>query len=517
MKVCAIQQPYPYTVAEAEKAVEFVIREFDSCDDSLDLILTPEYTNCPTSFPPGESLEFAKKHTARLEKAAIDAAVRCNCIVALSYCAPTPYGWRNTTRIFDRSGKAAGDYYKLQLTEREPVARQVEESYRWNFQPPQIVEVDGLRLGFVTCYDAYFNEYIEFLGCRQPDIVLVASHQRAEPCSNLRLLNQMLAYYTGAFVVRASVGMGSDAEVGGTSMVVDPAGVILADSGQNNGKLICEIGDPHRKYFRSDSFGGKMILNRQFVEKGRTPWSYRPCGPFVVRSHKQMPYPRICACFSNDTVQPLMAAIGSAVALDADEVALEIAFAADNILTVFAVGEFESSCIAGKSFAGLEQDYPGRIVKLENVLRKFARHAVFDLHISLTDCKKLQDLIVSAASLLEIYDCSGHAFFSGESTVLELAQKYAPQVARSLDAAASSDDTALLQTAQQYACSSVMFCGSNWDAVLTGQLHEQKIACRCCMETALETAEYFTGGIDTVLTTDILSAERSRNAFIKKN
>jgi hypothetical protein len=230
-----------------------------------------------------------------------------------------------------------------------------------------------------------------------------------------------------------------------------------------------------------------------------------------------MSYPRICADFKNDTAQPLMAAIGSAVALDANEVALELAFAADNIPTVFAVGEFEASSIAGKSFAALEEDSPKRIVQLENVLRKFARHTVFDLHINMTDCKKLQDLIESAARLLEIYDCSGHAFFSGESKVLEIAQKYAPQVARSLDAAISSDDSTLLQTAQKYDCSSVMLCGNTPDAALAEQLHEQKIACRCCMETAREAAEYFAGGIDTVLTADVLSAARSRNAFIKKN
>ena len=209
MKLCAIQQPYPYTPAEADAAVEFMIRELESCDDSLDLILTPEYSNCPTKFPSGEaSLEFAKRYTEKLEAAARGAARRCKAIVALAYCAPTPHGWRNTTRVFNRQGEVAGNYYKQQLTVREPVARGVDSSYTRSFHAPEIVEVDGIRLGFVTCYDAYFEEYIEHLGHRRPDIVLVASHQRGEPCENLRLLNRMLAYHTGAFVLRASVGMG---------------------------------------------------------------------------------------------------------------------------------------------------------------------------------------------------------------------------------------------------------------------------------------------------------------------
>ena len=282
MKICAIQQPYAHTPDKAEESVEFLIRELDSCDDSLDLILTPEYSNTPSKFPAGEYIAFAEKHTTRLENAARNAARRCNAIVALAYCAKSRYGWRNTTRIFDRSGEIAGDYYKQQLVVTEAAEHGVDDSYTRHFHAPEIVEVDGIRLGFVICYDAYFEEYIEHLGHRRPDIVLVSAFQRGEPCENLRLLNRMLAYHTGAFVVRASVGMGENARTGGTSLVVDPSGKILADAGQQNGKLVCDIGDPKKKYMRSNSFGGKPISNRDFIEQGRTPWSYRACGASVM-------------------------------------------------------------------------------------------------------------------------------------------------------------------------------------------------------------------------------------------
>ena len=77
MKLCAIQQPYPYTPEEADAAVEFVIRELESCDDSLDLILTPEYSNCPTKFPSAEaSIACARKYYPALERAARTLAAR---------------------------------------------------------------------------------------------------------------------------------------------------------------------------------------------------------------------------------------------------------------------------------------------------------------------------------------------------------------------------------------------------------------------------------------------------------
>ena len=403
MKLCAIQQPYPYTTAEAPAAVEFVIRELESCDDSLDLILTPEYTNCPTKFPSGaDSMACAQRYYPELEKAARDAARRCKAIVAIGCCAPTPHGWRNTTRVFDRNGEAVGDYYKQQLTVREPKARAVDNSYTMSFHAPEIVEVDGLRLGFVTCYDAYFEEYIEHLGYRRPDIVLVASHQRGEPCENLRMLNQMLAYHTGAFVLRASVGMGETATTGGTSLVVAPSGEILADAGQNNGKLVCDIGDPHKKYMRSNSFGGNMILNRDFIEQGRTPWSYRACGSCVKPGDAKMPYPRVCAHRGFNTIAPenSLPAFGAAISLGAEEIEFDLWESADGVpvsihdSVLERVSDGEGK-VREKTLAELERlDFGSKhgapfsglkILKFEDILRTFPRQVVMNIHLKSVD------------------------------------------------------------------------------------------------------------------------------------
>ena len=84
MNLCAIQSPYPYTLAEADDAVEFLIRELDRCDSSADLILLPEYSNAPTVFPEGECIPYAAAHTERLINAAVQAAKRCNAVVAVN-------------------------------------------------------------------------------------------------------------------------------------------------------------------------------------------------------------------------------------------------------------------------------------------------------------------------------------------------------------------------------------------------------------------------------------------------
>ena len=51
MKFCAIQLPYAHDYKQAEKSVDFLLAELAKCDDSCDLILTPEYSNAPAAFP----------------------------------------------------------------------------------------------------------------------------------------------------------------------------------------------------------------------------------------------------------------------------------------------------------------------------------------------------------------------------------------------------------------------------------------------------------------------------------
>ena len=110
MKFCAIQLPYAHDYKQAEKSVDFLLAELAKCDESCDLILTPEYSNAPAAFPAGEAIPFAKAQAPRLLEAARATAIRCHAIVALSGLLEVAPGvFRNTTRLFDREGNVAGD------------------------------------------------------------------------------------------------------------------------------------------------------------------------------------------------------------------------------------------------------------------------------------------------------------------------------------------------------------------------------------------------------------------------
>ena len=535
MKLCAIQQPYAYTPADAEASVDFLIRELDSCDDSLDLILTPEYSNSPSKFPSGEeALAFAKAHTERLETAARNAAKRCGAIVALAYCAQTPHGWRNTTRVFNARGEVAGEYYKQQLVVTEAAGHNIDDSYTKSFHAPEIVEVDGIRLGFVTCYDAYFLEYIEHLGCRRPDIVLVAAHQRGEPCDTLRLLNRMLAYHTGAFVLRASVGMGEDSPNGGTSLVVDPSGKILADAGQRNGKLVCDIGDPHRKHLRCDSFGGALVTQREFLEKGRTPWSYRACGACVKPGEKVMPYPRVCAHRGFNTIAPenSLPAWGAAIALGAEEIEFDLWETADGVPVSIPDSTLERVSngvgkVREKTLAVLEQlvfggKYPERfgglkVVKFEDILRTFPRQAVMNIHVKSVSGERFsRPFIKKIADMLIEYDCAQHAYFMASERVMEAALEVADWVPRCMASGANKEKLEIVDRAIAYQCCKVQFFKPYFNQELIDRAHDLGIRCNFFhCEDPVEARQLFEMGIDTILANDYWNIAKVKEEFVR--
>ena len=534
MKVCAIQIPYAHDIADAEASVNFLIRELESCDSSLDLILTPEYSNTPAEFPIGENLSFAEMQTGRLVEAARSAARRCGAIVALSYCAPTPYGWRNLTRVFNAAGEIAGEYCKQHLVLSEHAVHGVDDSYTKTFRAPEIVEIDGIRLGFVICYDAYFNEYIEHIGYRRPDIVLVSAFQRGEPCENLRLMNRMLAYNTGAFVVRASVGMGENATTGGTSLVVGPEGNILADSGQRNGKLIFDIGDPHRKFMRSNSFGGNMIPNRDFIEQGRAPWSYRACGSCVKPGEAQMGYPRICAHRGFRTIAPenSLPAFGAAIALGAEEIEFDIWETADGVPvsihddTLDRVSNGHGK-VREKTFAELEKldfgvnrdpHFAGlRILKFEDILRRFPRQAVMNIHVKSEPGKEFSRPFVKLlADLLIKYDCASHAYFMTGPAVLEAAMEVAPWVPRCMSSGPFDQKLKIVERGAAWKCQKVQMFTPYFNQAMIDRTHELGMRCNFFYsDDPLKARQLLEMGVDTLLTNDYWAIAQVKEAFVR--
>lgn len=536
MKICAIQIPYGFNKEETHKSVEFLIHELDSCDGSFDLILTPEYSNSPGELSPEEALPFSIAHTEKLEEAAQNAAKRCKSIVALSACLKVGDSYRNTTRLYHPDGSVAGEYYKQQLVLREGAEHGVTHSYTKDYNPPPIIISNGIRFAFLTCYDTYFDEYISHIAYKRPDVVLVSSFQRGEDQEVLRTLNKFLAFRTNAYVLRASVSMGEKSTKGGTSLIVDPTGKILKDMGQKCGKLVMEIEDIHKKNMRSNSYGGSLISNTDFIEQGRTPRSYRANGSCVRENDLNMPYPRVCAHRGFKTIAPenSLPAFGAAIALGADEIEFDVRFTADGV-PVSIHDDVLERVSDGKGFVGektfeelLKLDFGAKkaeqfrglkILKVEDILAKFPRQTVLNIHIKSEIGKPYpEENIQKIADLLEKYDCTAYAYFMGEPEVLEAALKVAPHIHRCMSAG-SCDETkyAIVERAIKWKCHKVQFYKPCITQEMVDKAHANNLICNVFWsDDPVEAENYFEMGMDTILANDYLQIAHVRDAFLKE-
>ena len=532
MKVCAIQIPFAEDPRQAPESVDFLIRELEKCDESCDLILTPEYSNAPGAFQPDALIPFAQEHTGKLLRAASETAVRCKAIVAVNGVFEYEKGvFRNTTRVFDPAGNVAGNYYKQHLTDAEKRCH-LDCSYTRKFRETEIIEISGIRLGFLVCYDSYFAEDAALLAGKV-DVVLISSYQRQERQDVLTFLNQNIAFTCNAFVLRSSVGMGASSVCGGNSMVVGPDGRILAVAGNTNGTLSCEIGDIRRKYMRSNTYGGALISNDLYIERGRTPWQSRPAGSMTIPREKDLPYPRVCAHrgFSKAAPENTMAAFGAAVALGAAEIELDVRFSKDGVpvvihddflervsngtgvvqdFTLKELKQLDFGSHFGSSFAGT------RICTFEEVLSRFARQVVINLHIKSVDKTYPEAYFLKLLALLKKYDMTRHVYLMATPEVFACSIQHAPEIPRCMSCDAGAWE--IVDNAIACQCSKVQFLHSCYDPEMIAKAKAHGMICNLfyCDEPD-DIPRLLDLGIDTILTNDYhLVAEAVRKYIENK-
>ena len=182
MKVCVIQPYYSEKHEDIDACFNRMLSLMDSCDDSLDLIVLPEYCDIPAKTPN----EAAFKKSIATYRPIIAAKVselakRCHALVFANYAEPTEHGYKNTTHAFDRLGNEIGQYDKAHPAPSETkTAKQggneVDCSYSYSYKKPTILTVEGLRIGFQTCYDFYMYEEFPQIARENVDIIIGCSH-----------------------------------------------------------------------------------------------------------------------------------------------------------------------------------------------------------------------------------------------------------------------------------------------------------------------------------------------------
>lgn len=521
MKVCIIQPLYSADWNDSDKLFKWELEAMDQCDESLDLIVLPESTDVPAYAKTYEQYNesYNRYNKAILEKAA-ETARRCNSVLFINAIFDSGVGFRNTTYAFDRMGNIAGRYFKQHPTNGEVFNRRQDCEYSYEFSEPDYVDIDGIRYCFLTCYDFYFYEAFANIARRHPDVIIGCSHQRTDRQDAIETMCKFLAYNTNAYVVRSSVSMGEDSEIGGGSMVVSADGRTVIDMKSKVGLVTCEI-DPSKKYYKPAGFGNPEIAHFEYIEQGRRPWKYRPAGSAISLPDCLNPYPRLCAHrgFNSAAPENSMPAFGAAVALGAPEIEFDLWETKDGEIVSIHDKKLERVSDGtgyvwdhtieelrrldfGKGFDGV---YEGlRILTFEEILKKFSSQVIMNVHIkSRNNVDPLSEsYLKKIVSLIEIYDCAQYVYFmSGNDTVLKQLGELAPRLKRCVGGGDARDF--VVERAIELGCEKVQFVKGHESRERVELAHKHGIICNIFWSDDPEEAtEYLDMGIDTILTND---------------
>ena len=314
--------------------------------------------------------------------------------------------------------------------------------------------------------------------------------------------------------------MGEDSPVGGVSCIVAPDGKMLADMESRVG-LACAEFDPKAKYLKSAGFHGALKAHWEYIDDGRRPWKYRPAGSAIVPPDEWMPYPRVCAHRGFNTIAPenSMPAFGAAVAMGAQEIEFdlwptsdgEIISLHDASLDRVSTGTgkvyehtyeellaFDFGVKRGEAFRGM------RILRFEEILRKFACQTIMNIHIKTIDntCDYDPKALEKIISLIDRYDCRKHVYFMTSNCRLQaMAREAAPDICRCMGA--SDEPYKMVEQALELGCKKVQLFKGRFDQDMIDRARANGLICNMFWaDDPQEAKDYLARGIDTILTND---------------
>ncbi len=265
MKITVLQPPYFCGDTPDEVIAEFLYREMEKAEENS-LTVLPEYSNAGGLSEKERELRALPRAKEMLQKVS-EIAKRKRAYIAVNVLEERDGKLWNSTYLFNKQGATAFVYDKIHLPPSE-IALGV--SYG---SGACTCELDGMKFGFMTCYDVYFNEQIEAIAKEKPDVILLPGYQRGEDTDILRAQTKMIAFRCNAYIAKSSYSMDSD-EHGGCSMIVSPNGKILKDLGKAVGSATANV-DPTWKHTRPAGFGCGVILNDDFINIGLRPEMFK--------------------------------------------------------------------------------------------------------------------------------------------------------------------------------------------------------------------------------------------------
>ena len=533
MKVCVLELLYSFDERDAEKCFLGLTKLMDECDESMDIIVLPEYSDVLADVK-GKAGYYntVEKYRDQLIEKARALAKRCSALVFVNAGYTTADGIRNTTYAIDREGNIIGHYFKTHPAPSEVKTdseggHELDVAYSYEYAEPYVLEIEGLRFGFLTCYDFYFYENFARLARENLDVIIGCSLQRTDTHEALSIIGKFLSYQTNAYLIRSSVSLGEDSPLCGCSMVISPKGEELLNMKSRAGIGCCEI-DPKVKYYKPAGHLGKMKSHYEYIEEGRRPWLYRNGGPSVVPFDNVMKYPRLCAHRGFNTIAPenSLPAFGAAVALGAEEIEFDIWSTTDGVLvsshdpildrvsdgkgkiyehTYEELLKLDFGVKYGEKFKGL------KICTFEEILKKFAGRVVMNIHVKIWDMDFKDPMIEKIVDTVRRYDAEKHVYFmTTNDKIIKAVMEYAPDIGVCVGWDGNEEPLSIVDRAIALGAYKVQLFKPYFNQASVDKAHEHGIICNVFWSDDPEEAIKFREmGIDCILTNDYLSIKNA--------
>ncbi|WP_432519171.1 nitrilase-related carbon-nitrogen hydrolase [Kineococcus sp. SYSU DK006] len=220
MRIAVAQQAAVADVAQNLRTLERVAA--DAARAGADLLVTPELF--PTGYDPGRV-----RADPSVLPHVVDLARRTGVALVVS----EPHDGAITAVVVDRDGTVLGRYVKTHLY--GPAER---AAFRPGDGTPLVVQVAGLRVGVLVCFDVEFPEAVRGLALAGADVVAVPT--AIFDASVARVLVPARAYENRVALAYANhVGPAADGSTfSGGSVAVGPDGRVLAAAGADEAALL---------------------------------------------------------------------------------------------------------------------------------------------------------------------------------------------------------------------------------------------------------------------------------------
>ncbi|GFN30713.1 carbon-nitrogen family hydrolase [Paenibacillus xylaniclasticus] len=218
------------------KKVEQMMLEALSADNKPDIIMLPEMWN--TGYALEQISELADESGNRTkEKLSAFAREHQVIIVGGSIAEKREGGVFNTIHAFGRQGEELGQYDKIHLFRLMD-----EEKHLQPGRETGTLAIDGTPAGMMICYDIRFPELARKLALGGAKVLFLPAEWPNPRLHHWRTLLQARAIENQMYVIACNrCGQSGSTVFFGHSMIIDPWGEVIAESGEQEGILTAEI------------------------------------------------------------------------------------------------------------------------------------------------------------------------------------------------------------------------------------------------------------------------------------